>query len=404
MGAGFVTIGRMKLGRLFRHPSPLPGVMGTARVARHHGDLLRRVGTGDIAVLNQTDLDHRTADALVAAGVTGVVNATRSISGRFPNLGPEVLLSAGVVLIDDVGFEVLHRVKDGAKLRLHDGGVFVGERAVACGRRQSVESVADQLIEAKAGMAAQLEAFSADTIEFLRKERMLILDGVGVPEITVPMRGRHVLVVAPGTSLGDDLKRLRRYIRDYRPVLIGVDAAAEAMHEAGYPPDIIVGDPAGIGIETLKQGAEVVVPAHLDGHAPGLERIQDLGVGAVTFPAAGNSEDLALLLADAHGARLVVTVGFPATLEEFLDRGRCGSTPSTFLTRLRLGRRLVDGTAAVAMREGGGPSLGAVFTLVAAVLLVAFIALSVSGFGMSYFRLLAHDAGSTLAYFKGLFT
>src|ERR1700742_764643 len=189
----------MKLpGLLTRTSRELPGVTGMARVDRRTGDLLRRIGPGDIVVLNQLDLDRRTAAALITAEVVGVVNASVSISGRYPNLGPELLVNAGIPLIDGVGEEVLRSIKEGAKLRLHEGVVYVSGREVAKGVEQTPESVADQLIEAKAGMSALLEAFSANTIEFLRRERTLILDGVGVPEVFVPMKDREVLVVAPG--------------------------------------------------------------------------------------------------------------------------------------------------------------------------------------------------------------
>ncbi|RCW44725.1 putative membrane-anchored protein [Halopolyspora algeriensis] len=388
-------------GLLGSRDASLPGVVGTARVQRRSGDLLHRLGAGDIAVLDQADLDRRTAESLVAAGVAGVVNAAPSISGRFPNLGPEVLVSAGISLIDGVGVQALREIKDGARIRLYGGSVFVGDREVAGGTEQDADSVADLMIEAKAGMSAQLEAFSANTIEFLRRERMLVLDGVGVPEPAVSMEGRHVLVVTAGYGHTDDLERLKRYIREYRPVLVGVEAGAESMFKAGYSPDVIVGDPRGIGTETLKSGTEVVVPAHVDGHAPGLERIQDLGIGAVTFPASGNPEDLALLLADTHGAELVVTVGFQATLREFLDRGRSGSNPSTFLTRLRLGGKLVDGSAVVALQRRSVPT-GAVFALIAAVIAVAVVALAVSGLGASYFDVVADTGRVVLDYLGGV--
>ncbi|MCA1190225.1 MULTISPECIES: putative cytokinetic ring protein SteA [unclassified Saccharopolyspora] len=379
----------MKLsGLLTRQEEELPGVTGTARVPRRTGELPSRLGPGDIVLLDQVDLDRRTADVLVAAGVIAVVNAAPSISGRFPNLGPEVLSAAGVTLIDRAGREAMRAVKDGSKVRLHEGTIYSGGREIASGVEQDADSIADQLIEAKTGMTSQLEAFSANTIEFLRTERMLILDGVGVPAVTVPIEDRHVLVLVPGYGHADDLKRLKRYIKHYRPVLIGVDAGADTLLRAGYRPDVIVGDPNGIEKDTLKRATEVVVPAHLDGHAPGIARIQDLGIGALTFPASGNPEDLALLIADAHNARLVVTVGFQATLHEFLDRGRSGSNPSTFLTRLRLGSRLVDGAAVTALQRNAGSNWAVVLLLVAA-LLVLGVALAVSGFGTSFLAVLA---------------
>lgn len=374
----------MKLtGLLARSNQARPGVTGIARVDRRTGGLLRRIGHGDVVILDQVDLDRATADALVDAEVAGVVNASPSISGRFPNLGPEIVVGAGIVLIDGVGPEILRAVKEGSKVRLYEGGVYLGDKEIGRGSEQSVETIADLMIDAKAGMSAQLEAFSANTIEFLRRERTLILDGVGVPELNANLRHQQVLIVASGRDHEEDLRRLKRYIAEHRPVLIGVDGGADSLHHLGYRPNVIVGDPDRLSTETLRSGAEVVVPAHMDGHAPGLGRVQDLGIGAVTFPASGNPEDLALLLADTHGADLVVTVGFQATLHEFLDRGRSGSNPSTFLTRLKLGSKVVDGKA-VATLHRSRVSAGAVILLVLAALIAVAVGLAVSGVGGAY--------------------
>ena len=394
----------MKLtGLLARSNQARPGITGIARVDRRTGDLLRRIGPGDIVVLDQVDLDRATADALVEADVTGVVNASPSISGRFPNLGPEIVVGAGIALVDGVGPEILRAIKEGSKVRLHEGGVFLGDKEVGRGAQQTVETIADLMIEAKAGLSAQLEAFSANTIEFLRRERTLILDGVGVPELAAPIYRNQVLVVASGRDHEEDLKRLRRYIAEHRPVLIGVDGGADALHHLGYRPNVIVGDPDGLSTETLRSGAEVVIPAHMDGHAPGLERVQDLGIGAVTFPASGNPEDLALLLADTHGADLVVTVGFQATLHEFLDRGRSGSNPSTFLTRLKLGSKVVDGKA-VATLHRSRVSVGAVALLVLAALTAVGVGLAVSGVGAAYAEWFVNTWHSFTNWIGGLFS
>ena len=394
----------MKLtGLLARSNQARPGVAGIARVDRRTDDLLRRIGHGDIVVLDQVDLDRATADALVDADVNGVVNASPSISGRFPNLGPEIVVGAGIVLIDDVGPELLRAIKEGSKVRLYEGGVYVGEKEVGRGTEQSVETIADLMIEAKAGMSAQLEAFSANTIEFLRRERTLILDGVGVPALNANLRHQQVLIVAAGRDHEEDLRRLKRYIAEHRPVLVGVDGGADTLHQLGYRPNVIVGDPDGLSTDTLRSGAEVVVPAHMDGHAPGLERVQDLGIGAVTFPASGNSEDLALLLADTHGADLVVTVGFQATLHEFLDRGRSGSNPSTFLTRLKLGSKVVDGKA-VATLHRSRVSVGAVVLLVLAALIAVAVGLAVSGVGGAYLDWLVNAWHTFMNWVGGVFS
>ncbi len=387
-------------GLLSRSGRELPGVTGLARVDRRADAVVRRVGPGDIAVFDQVDLDRRTADALVAAGVAGVVNAAPSISGRFPNLGPEILVAAGIVLVDGVGVEVL-RIKDGARLRLHEGRLYVGETELGRGVEQTANSIADLMIEAKSGLSTQLEAFSANTIEFLRHERALIIDRVGIPDVEVPIRDRQVLVVAAGYNHTADLAALKHFIHEYQPILIGVEAGANALHAAGHRPHLIVGDPYQVDPDTLKSADEVVVPAQPDGFAPGLERIQDLGIGAVTFPAVSNPEDLALLLAEAHGASLVITVGFQATLHEFLDRGRSGSNPSTFLTRLRLGGKLVDGHAVVALYRSR-VSAGAVLLMVLAALLAVTAALLVSNIGGAYGVLVSDTWHDVVSWVKGL--
>jgi uncharacterized membrane-anchored protein len=390
----------MKLsGLLSRSGRELPGLTGLAKVDRHAEALARRVGRGDIAVFDQVDLDRRTADALVAAGVAGVVNAAPSISGRFPNLGPEILVAAGIVLVDGAGAEVL-RIKDGSLLRLHEGRVHVGDTEVACGVEQTANSIADLMIEAKSGLSAALESFSANTIEFLRHERSLIIDRVGVPDVEVPIRGRQVLVVAAGYNHTAELAALKHFIREYHPVLIGVEAGADALRAAGHRPHLIVGDPYQIETATLKSADEVVVPAQPDGFAPGLERIQDLGIGAVTFPAVSNPEDLALLLAEAHGAELVIAVGFQATLHEFLDRGRSGSNPSTFLTRLRLGSKLVDGHV-VAILHRSRVSAPAVLLIVLAAVAAVAAALLVSHVGGAYGFLVTDSWNDVVSWVKG---
>ena len=297
-----------------------PGVIGTARVDRDIDRLLRRVCPGDIVVLDVLDLDRITADALVDAEIAAVVNASPSVSGRYPNLGPEVLVANGVTLIDETGPEVFKKIKDGAKVRLHNGGVYSGDRRLIRGTERTDQEIAELMQEAKSGLVAHLEAFAGNTIEFIRSESPLLIDGIGIPDVDVDLRRRHVVVVADEDHAADDLKRLKPFIKEYQPVLIGVGAGAEVLRKAGYRPQLIVGDPNELSTEVLKCGAQVVLPADADGHAPGLERIQDLGVGAMTFPAAGSPTDLALLLADHHGAALLVTAGHSANIETFFDR------------------------------------------------------------------------------------
>lgn len=338
--------------------------------------LLRRVGRGDIAVLDALDLDRATAEALVDAGVAGVVNASPSISGRYPNQGPEVLVSNGVTLIDDVGEELFKKVKDGARVRLYMGAVYSGDRRLALGVERSELDIADQMIEAKTGLVTHLEAFAGNTIEFIRSESPLLIDGIGVPEIDVDLNRRHVVIVAEEECAAEDLKSLKPFIKEYQPVLIGVGTGADTLLKAGHRPQLIIGDPDRMSADALRSGAHVVLPADADGHAPGLERIQDLGVGAMTFPATGSAADLALLLADHHGAALIVTAGHTATLEEFFDRERARTNPSTFLTRLKVGQKLVDAKAIATLyrhRISGGAIALLIFAMLVAVIAALWV-------------------------------
>ncbi|MDG3012880.1 thiamine pyrophosphokinase [Rhodococcus sp. D2-41] len=387
---------------LSRTTESLPGITGIARVDRNTAKLLRRVGPGDIVVLDELDLDRVTADALVEAEILAVVNASPSISGRYPNLGPEVLAAAGITIIDAIGAEGFKKIKDGAKVRLNDGGVYAGDRRLAKGTELSEEEISDLMIEAKTGLVDHLEAFSGNTIEFIRSESPLLIDGVGVPDVDVNMENRHVIVVADGTDHVTDLKNLKPFIKEYSPILIGVNRGADALVKAGYRPDLIVGDPEGISTEALKSGAQVVLPADQDGHAAGLERIQDLGIGAMTFPASGAPADLALLLADHHGASLIVTVGASASLDDFFDRGRRDSNPSAFLTRMKVGQKLVDGKA-VATLYRSRVSGAAIALLVLAALVAVAVAVVVTNSDHTVINWLVDEWNRFALWVQGLF-
>ncbi|ALE77139.1 thiamine pyrophosphokinase [Pseudonocardia sp. AL041005-10] len=393
----------MKLSGLLHRSRPeLPGLTGPARADRRIESVLRRLRPGDIAVIDQVDLDRATADALVAARVAAVVNAAPSISGRFPNLGPQVLVEAGIPLVDDCGPDTLRAVKDGIRVRLHDGVLYTGEQPLCEGREQTEDTVADALDEAKQGLTHQLEAFAANTIEFMRRERSLLLDGHGVPEVDVALDGRPVLVVAAGFGHLAVLKRLKAYIKEYRPVLVGVGAGADALLNARHRPDLIVADPSEVSNQALTSGADVVVPAFPDGHAPGLHRVQDLGASAVTFPSMANPEDLALLLAHHRGASMIVTVGLSASMGEFLDRGRSGSNASTFLTRLQAGGSVVDG-AMIAQMYRSRTSFAPLLLLIAAAVVAVVVAVLVSGGGPAVLEWLRGVLESVRALVAGWF-
>jgi uncharacterized membrane-anchored protein len=319
----------------------LPGVTGTARLDRRTKNLVKRLSPGDIAIIDHRDLDRLSADALIERQVGAVVNVSTSISGRYPNQGPRLLVEAGIPLLDEAGPDVFERVAEGATVRLHGEDLYAGEEVIAKGRLQSAESVEAAMAEAKAGATAQLQAFVANTLEYMTKEGGLLVDGIVTPQLRTRIEGRHVLVVVRGHHHREDLATLRSYIREFKPLMVAVDGGADTLLEAGYQPNLIVGDMDSVSDRGLRCGAELVVHAYPDGEAPGLARVEGLGLSAVICPAPGTSEDVALLLADQKGASLIVAVGTHNTLDEFLDRGRAGFS-STFLTRLRVGGKLVD--------------------------------------------------------------
>ena len=378
-----------------------PGATGVARLDRRTKTLTKRLQPGDVAVIDHADIDRVSADALVACRVSAVVNAAPSTSGRYPNLGPEILLTAGIPLLDAVGEQVFDVLAEGEQVRLHEDGLYAGERLVASGTVQTPESVEVALAAARLGLASQLEAFAANTMEYLLKERDLLLDGVGVPAIRTRLAGRHALIVVRGYDYKQDLAVLRPYIREYRPVLIGVDGGADALLEAGYRPDLIVGDMDSVSDDALRCGAEVVVHAYADGRAPGLVRVEALGVEAVVFPAAGTSEDVAMLLADEKDASLIVAVGTHATLVEFLDKGRAGMS-STFLTRLRVGGKLVDAKGVSRLYRSRISSLSLVL-LVLATVVAMVAAVLVSTTGRAYTSLFADQWNDLEFWLSNLF-
>jgi uncharacterized membrane-anchored protein len=378
----------MRLPTLRRtRPAESGVISGAVRLDRRTKRLAGRLRPGEIAVIDHVDLDRLAADSLVAAGVAAVLNAKPSVSGRYPNLGPQVLVAAGIPLVDDLGEDLFDRLRDGDVVRVDGDVVFVGEEAVAKGRRQDPDTVAASMSDAREGLSVQLEAFAANTMEYLKQERELLLDGVGVPAVQTQITGRHCLIVVRGYDYKADLDVLRPYIREFKPVLIGVDGGADALVEAGYTPDLIVGDMDSVSDDVLRCGAEVVVHAYPDGRAPGLARVHQLGVSATTFPAAATSEDLAMLLADEKGASLMVAVGTHATLVEFLDKGR-GGMASTFLTRLKVGGKLVDakGVSRLYRQTLSGSSL---LLLVLSAIAAMASAVAVSTVGKAYLGIIA---------------
>jgi uncharacterized membrane-anchored protein len=282
------------------------------------------------------------------------VNAARSISGRYPNLGPLALIRAGVPLVDSVGPLLLRKVREGDALRIDGDRLLVGDRLVGVGVRQSEAAVLESMAGAQLSLGERFESFARNTVDFMQRERDLLFGGGGLPELDHDLARRPVLVVVRGYGYKEDLAVLGPYIRDVHPVLLGVDGGADALIEAGYAPDLILGDMDSVTDDALELArpvrrrlgrrrtpTEIVLHAYRDGHAPGRERLDALGVPYRLVQAAGTSEDVAFLLAHEKGAETIVAVGTHGNLREFLDKGREGMA-STFLVRLRVGEILMD--------------------------------------------------------------
>lgn len=331
---------------------------GIARLDKRTKDLVKRLGPDDVAIIDHVDMDRVSAESLLATGVEVVVNASPSISGTYPNVGPLLLTRGGVTLIDDVGQEIFRCIKEGDVVEVVGDDVLHGGIPCAQGTRLSVTAVEARMEAAKAGLGEQLDKFARNTIEYLEREREILFDETWVPPIKTEIHGRHVLVVVRGYDFKEDLTALTPYIREFRPVLVGVDGGADAIMEAGFKPDIIVGDMDSVTDEALSSGAELVVHAYADGRAPGMERIEQLGLAdhAYVWPLTATSEDLALLLAWESAADLIVALGTHANLIEYLDKGRKGMA-STFLVRLKVGPKLVDAKGVNKLyRAAVGPS------------------------------------------------
>jgi uncharacterized membrane-anchored protein len=312
-----------------------------ARVDAWTKNLLRRIQPGEIAVINHEDLDRVSAEGLVEKGVSAVVNAAPSISGRYPNLGPLILVEHGIPLIDSVGALLMAKVREGDPVRVDGDRVYAGDHLAGVGILQTRESVTAAMDAARQGLAERFESFAQNTLEFMAKERDLLFGGAGLPELDHPLAGRHALVVVRGYHYKEDLAALRSYIREVRPVLIGVDGGADALLEEGYRPDVIIGDMDSVSEAGLMSGAEIVLHAYPNGFAPGKDRLTALQLPYKSIQGSGTSEDVAFLLAHGRGAELIVSVGTHGNLREFLDKGRMGMS-STFLVRLRVGEILVD--------------------------------------------------------------
>jgi uncharacterized membrane-anchored protein len=349
---------------------------GRARLGKRTKLLVKRVGPGDIAVIDHDDIDRVAADDLVARGVRCVLNARCSQSGRYPNPGPMILTDAGVHLVDFPDTDLFELLEDGQQIEVRGADILRDGELVATGAVLDRESVHRANERARQRIGEALEAFAENTIHRMQDERELLAGRIDLPDFATNFRDRPVLVVVRGVDHQKDLRILRPYVRDVKPVLLAVDGGADALIGDGFVPHMIVGDMDSASDAALRSGAELVVHAYPDGRAPGRERLDRLGLPYKVVPAPATSEDVAMLIAAEKGAQVIVAVGSHFNLVEFLDKARAGMS-STFLTRLRVGEILVDAKGVSRLYRpspGRGPMI--IVTLAALLVLVIVVVTS----------------------------
>lgn len=397
----------MKFASRTRPPADLPGVVGTARADRRLRALLPRLRQGDVAVIDHLDLDRSSAQAMVDAGVVVVLNASPMSSGRFPNLGPQVLADAGVVMVHGLAPGLFDAVREGDAVRVHGTEIHTPREQVLTGEVLDAVGARQQSADARVGLAHQLDSFTHNSSEFLRREQDVLLHGQGVPTPATTIADRPVVVVAPGRDHLDELKAVRRFIVEQRPVLIGVDRGADALRKAGHRPDIVVtsarvSDEETPDPQTLKAARDVVLRVDRGASRAVGERFTTWGVKPLLFESSATTEDAALLLADAGAASVIVGVGMHATLDEFLDRQRSGLA-STYLTRLKVGPRLVDATAVRTVYSGRVRPRHLLAVLLAASVALA-AAIGTTPVGQEWADALATQSADLIDYLQGIFS
>lgn len=367
--------GRLRAGR-GAEPDPDGPVHGVARLGKKTKDLVKRLRPGDIAIIDHADLDPMAAEDLAASGVRAVVNAAPSTTGRYPNAGPLHLVESGVRLVDVTDVDLFAELSEGDPIVLDGGELRANGSLVARGEELDAGELRLRLAAQQESVDEAIADFARNTIRHIEGEPELLSGDLDFPDTRTDFRDRHVLIVVRGPTYRRDLRALRAYIREVKPLLVGVDGGADAILEAGLKPDVILGDMDSASDDALRSGAELIVHAYPDGRAPGCERLEELGLDSVIVPASGTSQDIAMLLAYERGAVLIVSVGAHFNLVEFLGKNRAGMS-STFLTRLRIGETLVDakGVSRLYRPSVGGPHL-ALFAL-AALLLIAVVIVSV---------------------------
>lgn len=315
----------------------IKGIVKKDRVTKN---LTSRLKTGDIALIDHKDIDEVAARSLVEKKVAGIINLGETISGKYPNQGPAIFMDFKIPVFECKEKSIFDDIEEGETIEIIENKIIFNNKEIDC-EYLSEERITELLKNAHDNIEVELESFIDNTLEYAKKEKGLVTGSIITPKTKTNFKNRHVLVVVRGKDYKADLDAIRSYIDEVKPILIGVDGGGDALLEQGLKPDMVVGDMDSISDRCLEVAGEIVVHAYADGRAPGLERVKELNLKAITFPAPGTSEDIAMLLAYDNGADLIVAVGGHNNMIDFLEKGRPGMA-STFLVRLKVGSKLID--------------------------------------------------------------
>lgn len=349
---------------------------GLVRLGKRTKELAPVLKEGEIAVICHEDLDAVGASGLIEAGVIAVINARSSLTCRYPNLGPQLLSDHQILHLDQVGEEIFERLKNGDQIRIEGRKILMENEVIGIGRVVTEHLLLESKRFAQANLQGELDRFITNTLCYAAKEKDMILADLNFPELSVEIKGQTVVVVVRGLGYKEDLKILSPFIRETKPILLGVDGGADALLASGYKPDLIIGDLDSVSDFALASGAQILAHAYQDGYCPALKRLEGLQLEYDLIAAPGTSEDLALLLAHDKGAALIVLVGAHSNMIDFLEKGRPGMA-STFLTRLKIGPILLDAKKFSELYQSG-TALSVWPVIVAAIVPIFLLMLSVS--------------------------
>jgi uncharacterized membrane-anchored protein len=347
-------------------------VQALARLDKRTKNLVKRLKPGEIAIIDHTDIDRVSAESLIECRPAFVVNAACSITGNYPNLGPLMIAASGINILDETGHRVFELIDEGDRVQIVGNAIFANGELVSRGTLLTLEEIELRIEDSKSRLGKHLGDFAANTMELLEAEKEILLEAIELPHITTRFEGRQTLIVVRGPDYKRDLRALRTYIREMKPVLVGVDGGADALIETGYMPDMVVGDMDSVSDKTLRCGAELVVHGYPHGRAPGKSRLDDMELPSTVFHYPGTSEDIAMLIAFEKGSELIAMVGGHNSLVEFLDKDRKGMA-STFLVRLRVGPTLVDAKGISQLYQTRLKAWHLVMMVIAAMLVIAIV-------------------------------